>query len=191
MYAAINTEPFPVPAVDVSTIDPRYFRQIVDLPERIPNVPGALIVDPGRFFLYLVRASGEAFRYGVGVGREGFAWNGTAKIKAKREWPWWYPPREMVERDPRAAPWSEGMPGGLDNPLGARALYLYEGERDTLYRIHGTNEPWTIGTAASSGCIRMFNQDIIDLAGRVPLGTDVIVLPATSHEQPVSMLHEH
>ena len=191
MYAAIDTEPFPVPAIDLSKIDPRHFRQLVDLPERIPNAPGALVVDPGQFFLYLVRESGKALRYGIGVGREGFAWNGSATIKAKREWPWWYPPKEMVERDPRAAPWGDGMPGGLDNPLGARALYLYEGDRDTLYRIHGTNEPWSIGKAVSSGCIRMFNQDIIDLAGRVPLGTDVIVLPATSHEQPVGLLHEH
>lgn len=191
MYAAIDTEPFPIPAIDVSKVDPRYLRQIVDLPDRIPNAPGTVVVDPGRFFLYLVRESGKALRYGVGVGREGFAWNGSAKIKAKQEWPMWYPPKEMVERDPRAAPWAEGMPGGLDNPLGARALYLFEGDRDTLYRIHGTNEPQSIGKAVSSGCIRLFNQDIIDLYSRVPLGTDVIVLPATSHEQVASLLHEH
>ena len=191
IYAAIDTEPFPVPTIDVSKIDPRYFRQVVKLPERIPNEPGTLVVDPARFFLYLVRESSKALRYGVGVGRAGFAWNGRAKIKAKREWPGWYPPKEMIERDPRAAPWANGMPGGPENPLGARALYLYEGDVDTLYRIHGTSETSSIGKAVSSGCIRMFNQDVIDLYGRIPLGTGVIVLPATSHEEPVSMLHEH
>src|SRR5262249_52899179 len=123
---------------------------------------------------------GRAIRYGIGVGREGFAWSGAATVKSKQEWPKWFPPADMMARDPRAAPWADGMPGGLQNPLGARALYLWQGDKDTLYRIHGTNEPWSIGRAGSSGCIRMFNQDVIDLYDRVPEGSRVVVLPAPS-----------
>ena len=111
-------------------------------------------------------------RYGIGVGREGFAWLGKA------EWPTWTPPAETIARDPEAAEWAGGMQGGPDNPLGDRALYLYQGERDTLYRIHGTNEPWTIGHAISSGCIRLLDADVIDLYQRVPVGTRVVVRPS-------------
>lgn len=119
---------------------------------------------------------GEAMRYGVGVGREGFAWAGRARIRRKAEWPKWTPPAEMIKRRPDLAKYRNGMPGGPDNPLGARALYLYQGSRDTLYRIHGTNEPWTIGQAMSSGCIRLLNDDVKDLYNRVGLGTRVVVL---------------
>jgi len=116
-----------------------------------------------------------AISYGVGVGRFGFTWRGVATVGRKSEWPRWIPPAEMVARDRYAAKYADGMPGGPDNPLGARALYLYSGNRDTLYRIHGTREPWTIGRAVSSGCIRMLNEDVIDLYNRAPIGTKVIV----------------
>ena len=137
------------------------------------------MVDPGQRYLYLVQGNGKAIRYGIGVGREGFGWNGEATIQRKQQWPWWYPPVEMQARDERARRYANGMEGGPSNPLGARALYLYKGGRDTLYRIHGTNEPQSIGRAVSSGCIRMLNADVIDLYDRVPIGTRVVVLPAT------------
>jgi len=138
---------------------------------------GTIIVDPDAKFLYLVEPNGMALRYGVGVGRAGFDWSGTAKIKRKVEWPTWTPPAAMRKREP----WLPArMEGGLDNPLGARALYLYQGNRDTLYRLHGTDKPETIGTAVSSGCIRLINDDVADLYNRVPLGTTVVVLPSRS-----------
>jgi lipoprotein-anchoring transpeptidase ErfK/SrfK len=119
-------------------------------------------------------------RYGVGVGREGFGWNGVARIQMKREWPRWTPPAEMIARQPELEPYRRGMEPGLENPLGARALYLFQNGRDTLYRLHGTNEPRSIGSNVSSGCVRLVNQDIIDLYSRTPLGTRVVVLPATA-----------
>ena len=133
-------------------------------------------------FLYLVQDGGQAIRYGVGVGREGFGWSGTANVREKREWPDWYPPKEMVQRQPELRRQLAelqsgiGMAGGPRNPLGARALYLWQGNKDTLFRIHGTVEPWTIGSSVSSGCIRMINQDVIDLYQRTPLGAKVVVL---------------
>jgi lipoprotein-anchoring transpeptidase ErfK/SrfK len=175
-YGAITDERFPVPAIDLSEIDPKYLRQ--EVAYATPEQAGTLIVDPANYFLYLVMPEGKAMRYGVGVGREGFGWSGSATIKRKAGWPTWTPPAEMIARDRRAAPWAKGMPGGPKNPLGARAMYLYQGERDTLYRIHGTVEPGSIGQSMSSGCIRLLNQDIIDLHGRVPLGTRAVVLPA-------------
>ena len=129
-----------------------------------------------------MREGGRAIRYGVGVGREGFGWSGMAEIKDKQAWPDWYPPEEMIQRQPEIKKQVEqlegglGVPGGPRNPLGARAMYLWQNGKDTLYRIHGTLEPWTIGTNVSSGCIRMINQDAIDLYERVPLGTKVVVL---------------
>ncbi|MCW1841700.1 L,D-transpeptidase [Prosthecomicrobium hirschii] len=176
MYGPLDDEPFPIPALDVSKIEPRWLRQQVafDGAERA----GTVVVDPDQRHLYLVGEGGTAMRYGIGVGRDGFAWNGEATIRRKAAWPTWTPPAEMVKRDPRAAPYANGMPGGLDNPLGARALYLYQGDRDTLYRIHGTTEPWSIGQAVSSGCIRLFNHDIIDLHRRVPVGSRVVVRPS-------------
>lgn len=177
MYAAIQDEPFPIPAIDISAIDPRFLRQIV--PYSGPEQPGTIVVDPYARFLYLVREGGSAMRYGVGVGRDGFAWSGRGVIQYKRAWPRWTPPDEMVARQPELEPYSivnGGMDPGLENPLGARALYIFEDGRDTLYRLHGTNEPWSIGKAVSSGCIRLFNQDIIDLYGRTPNGTPLVVL---------------
>ena len=154
--------------------DPRYRRQFVKYETSEPA--GTIVVDPDQRFLYLVMGAGEALRYGVAVGREGSNWSGRATIRRKAEWPTWTPTKWMIQRDPKLARWSRGMPGGPRNPLGARALYLYQGDRDTLYRIHGTNEPWSIGRAVSSGCIRLVNDDIIDLYVRVPLGTSVLVL---------------
>ncbi|WP_026381324.1 L,D-transpeptidase [Afifella pfennigii] len=138
--------------------------------------PGTVIIDTRAKFLYYVLPGRRAVRYGVGVGREGFGWSGEVHVGRKSEWPRWIPPKEMIAREPRLKQYAGGMPGGPSNPLGARALYLFDGGRDTLYRIHGTNEPWTIGLNVSSGCIRLVNDDIIDLYGRVGIGTKVIVL---------------
>ncbi|HMB10370.1 L,D-transpeptidase [Saliniramus sp.] len=175
MYRAIQDEPFPVPAIDVSQVDPRFLRQEVEFTG--PESAGDIVVDPSRRFLYLVRENGRALRYGCGVGQAGFDYEGDAVIARKAEWPRWTPTQNMIRREPeRYGPFAGGMEGGLDNPLGARALYLFKNGRDTLYRIHGTNEPWSIGQSVSSGCIRLFNQDIIDLHRRVPTGTRVTVL---------------
>jgi lipoprotein-anchoring transpeptidase ErfK/SrfK len=149
-------------------------RQVVTF--RTKEAPGTIIIDGNQHFLYLVQSGGKAVRYGIGVGREGFGWAGIVRVGRMAEWPTWTPPAEMVARDPKAAPFAAGMPGGPDNPLGARALYLYQGNEDTIYRIHGTPEPWTIGLDVSSGCIRMNNDDIVDLYSRVQVGAKVIVL---------------
>lgn len=179
MYAAITDEPFPVPAVDLTQIDPRFLRQEVAYPTRYQ--PGTIVVDPNERFAYLVMANGRALRYGVGVGREeGFNFRGEGVVARKASWPGWTPTPAMIAREPeRYGPYAGGLPGGPTNPLGPRALYLYKDGRDTYYRLHGTTEPWTIGTQVSSGCVRFINQDIIDLYRRVPTGTRVIVLPAT------------
>jgi lipoprotein-anchoring transpeptidase ErfK/SrfK len=190
MYGPITTEPFPVAAVNLKQIDPQFFRQVVQLPYDFAVEPGMIVIDPHAHFLYLVFENGSAIRYGVGVGREGFSWSGDATIQAKREWPKWHPPKEMQARDPEAAKWPDGMPGGPGNPLGARAMYLYQGKVDTLYRIHGTTQPWSIGKSLSSGCIRMMNQDIIDLYQRVPIGTRVRVL-GTAQPDPVAVYSSH
>jgi len=164
---------FPVAEIPERRIKKKFRRQMVEFDGA--EEPGTLVVDPDNRFLYHVLAYGSAMRYGVGVGRAGFAWAGAAQIGMKRRWPRWVPPREMVERDPRAREWVNGQPGGPENPLGARALYLYAGGQDTLYRIHGTNEPQSIGKAMSSGCIRMLNQDIAELYDQVIVGTPVTV----------------
>ncbi|WP_420391356.1 L,D-transpeptidase [Acuticoccus sp.] len=151
-----------------------FTRQVVTF--RTAEVPGTVVIDGNQHFLYFVLGGFQAIRYGIGVGREGFGWAGIVQVGRKQEWPTWTPPPEMVERDPKAAQWANGMPGGPENPLGARAIYLYEGTRDTIYRIHGTNEPWSIGLDISSGCIRMNNDDVVDLYDRVEVGAKVIVL---------------
>jgi lipoprotein-anchoring transpeptidase ErfK/SrfK len=145
--------------------------QMVPNPTHEPA--GTIVIDTRSKHLYLVQADGQAMQYGIGVGRQGFEWKGEAEVHNKQEWPAWYPPKEMLKRRPDLP---EHMEGGIDNPLGARALYLYQGNKDTLFRIHGTNEPDTIGKAVSSGCIRMMNADVIDLYKRVPVGTRVVVL---------------
>jgi lipoprotein-anchoring transpeptidase ErfK/SrfK len=167
---------YPIEAVDPKLIEPRFRRQVVDFGGAAE--PGTIVVDPAAHFLYHVRQHREAVRYGVGVGRDGFAWSGTAEIRMKRRWPRWVPPKEMVARDERAAKWANGQPGGPGNPLGARALYLFSGGVDTLYRIHGTTEPESIGKSVSSGCVRMLNEDVAYLFEQVAIGTRVIVRPA-------------
>lgn len=167
---------YPIEHDEENRIAPAFRRTVIDY--TTDEQPGTLIVDPGSKYLYLVLEGGKALRYGVGVGRQGFEWSGEAVIRRKAKWPRWTPPKSMVSRDPLAAKWADGMPGGPENPLGARALYLYQGEVDTLFRIHGTNQPQSIGKAVSSGCIRLLNSDIADLYSRVRLGAKVIVLPA-------------
>ena len=164
---------YPIEPVDPKLIKKKFRRQTV--PNDGPEPAGTVVVDPRSHFLYFVIGDGTAIRYGVGVGRAGFAWSGDAEIRMKRRWPRWVPPREMVDRDERAREWRNGMPGGPDNPLGARALYLFANNQDTLYRIHGTNEPQSIGQSVSSGCIRMLNEDVADLFDRVKIGTPVVV----------------
>ncbi len=139
--------------------------------------PGTIVVDPRNHYLYLVESRTRARRYGVGVGKAGRAFKGSAKIARKAKWPRWTPTPNMIRREPhKYARWAGGMPGGPGNPLGARALYLYRGGRDTLYRIHGTTQPWSIGRSVSNGCIRMLNAHVEDLYERVRPGTRVIVL---------------
>jgi lipoprotein-anchoring transpeptidase ErfK/SrfK len=175
-YGEVDGEPFHVPAVSLEDLQLRNLRQLVEY--RTKEAPGTIVVDPKHRFLYLVQEGGKALRYGVGVGREGLAWSGSANVATKRAWPNWTPTPDMIRREPgKYAKWAGGMSGGADNPLGARALYLFRDGRDTLYRIHGTNEPETIGHAVSSGCIRMMNQDVIDLYRRVSAGAKVVVLP--------------
>jgi len=149
-------------------------RQIVKF--RTAEKPGTIIIDGNQHFLYLVQPGFTAIRYGIGVGREGFGWTGIVRVGRTAEWPSWTPPPEMVARDPNAAKFAGGMPGGPDNPLGARALYLYQGDDDTGYRIHGTPEPWSIGLDVSSGCIRMNNDDVVDLYSNAKVGAKVVVL---------------
>jgi lipoprotein-anchoring transpeptidase ErfK/SrfK len=169
--------PTDFPIVHQSDLVPSKYRR-QEVTYGTPAPPNSIVVDPANHFLYFVLGNQQAIRYGVGVGREGFAWSGQAIIGLKRKWPRWLPPQSMVERDVHAATWANGMPGGPDNPLGARALYLYANGIDTLYRIHGTNDPLSIGKSMSSGCIRMLNEDVADLFERVPRGTHVVVLPA-------------
>lgn len=173
MYAANHSEPFPIPAVEVDRVETQFLRQ--EVPYDGTEDAGTIIVDPNERHLYHVMSGNRAMRYGVGVGREGFGWSGRATVQRKAEWPTWTPPASMIERQPELAEYADGMEPGLRNPLGARALYLFENGRDTLYRIHGTNEPWSIGRAMSSGCIRLFNQDIIHLYERTQIGTPVVV----------------
>jgi lipoprotein-anchoring transpeptidase ErfK/SrfK len=174
IYGELEDGGFEVPAVDTSRIDPAFLRRRVAYAGR--EGPGTIIVDPNSRHLLYVEGGGRAIRYGVGVGREGFGWSGVAAVRRKSEWPSWTPPSQMIDRQPELEEFASGMPGGLDNPLGARAMYLYQGDRDTLYRIHGTNEPESIGTRVSSGCIRLINQDVMDLYDRVPVGSKVVVL---------------
>ncbi|WEX79130.1 L,D-transpeptidase [Sinorhizobium numidicum] len=177
MYGPRPDERFPLPATDISKADPRYLRQQV--PYATYEPPGTVVIDTQDRFLYLVQDGGMALRYGIGVGKAGLEFAGEARIGRKAEWPRWIPTSDMVAREPeRYGPLAGGMDPGPTNPLGPRALYLYQGDRDTLFRIHGTREAWSIGKAVSSGCIRMFNQDIIDLYSRVPEGSRVVVLQA-------------
>ncbi|MCM2477715.1 L,D-transpeptidase [Rhizobium sp. CG5] len=180
MYSSIDTEPFPVPAVDLKRVKRQFLRR--EVAYQTSETPGTIVVDPVARYAYLVMENGRALRYGVGVGKqEAFNFQGEATIARKAEWPGWRPTPDMIARDPaRYGPLKDGLPGGTGNPLGPRALYLYRNNQDTYYRLHGTVEPWTIGTMVSSGCVRLLNQDIMDLYRRVPVGTKVVVLSASA-----------
>ncbi|MEW9524211.1 L,D-transpeptidase [Agrobacterium radiobacter] len=175
-YGAKPEEKFPLPAMHLDKVKPELRRQEVTYDTRHPA--GTVVVDTPARRLYYVLGDGRAMRYGVGVGRQGLALKGDAYIGRKAEWPSWTPTVNMMRRDPRNLKFAAGMPGGPSNPLGARALYLYRGGNDTMFRLHGTNQPQSIGHAMSSGCIRMLNHDIIDLYSRVPVGSKVVVLQA-------------
>ena len=164
---------YQLPAIPIYKVPEQYRRQEVSFPT--DEEPGTIIVDTSGHHLYFVEGDGKAMRYGIGVGREGFEWKGTTRVAMKREWPTWTPPAPMIHRQPELAKWSGGMPGGLTNPLGARAMYLFFKSGDSGYRLHGTPEWKSIGHAMSSGCIRLMNQDVIDLYNRAKVGTKVIV----------------
>lgn len=172
-YTAINDGGFVVPAISAKEIRPELRRQVVTYPTQ--EAPGTIIINTQTKFLYFIMPDGKAMRYGIGVGRDGFRWTGNATIGRKAEWPSWVPPQRMLVRQPELKEFAGGMQPGLKNPLGARALYLYKDGRDSMFRLHGTPEWWTIGTNVSSGCIRLINQDIIDLYNRAEVGAKVIV----------------
>jgi lipoprotein-anchoring transpeptidase ErfK/SrfK len=178
--AAATDAPAPARAA-AGTVDPKFVKQRVRYATSHP--PGTVVVDPADKFLYLVMEDGHALRYGIGVGREGFGWSGAADIRRKAAWPKWTPPAAMIARQPELEKYRRGMAGGPDNPLGARALYLFQNGKDTLYRIHGTSEADSIGENVSSGCIRLMNDDVVDLFDRIPVGAKVVVLP----DRPSSM----
>ena len=173
MYGPVVDDGYRIPAVDLKRVDPKFYRQEVADPTG--EAPGTVVVDTANYFAYVVMPGGRAMRYGVGIGRAGFSWSGRAKVQWKRKWPTWTPPREMIAREPSLAKYADGMEPGLANPLGSRALYIFQGGKDTLYRLHGTPEYWTIGTNSSSGCIRFMNQDAIDLYDRVKSGSPLVV----------------
>ena len=179
-YGPVTDDVFPIQAFNYKKMNPAYLRQ--EIAYHGPYEPGTIIVDPRAHQLTLVQENGRARRYGVGVGKQGFSWSGSATVNSKQAWPDWYPPKEMIARSPKLASEVDklqsglGVAGGLRNPLGARAMYLWQGNKDTLFRIHGTLEPFSIGKSVSSGCIRMINQDAIDLFSRVNVGSKVVVL---------------
>ncbi|MER8559870.1 L,D-transpeptidase [Mesorhizobium sp. M0578] len=174
MYASLTDGGFNVPEVPYLKVKPEFRRQIVVDPTG--EQPGTIVVHSQERLLYLVQPGGDAIRYGVGIGKDGFRWSGRANIQYGKEWPVWTPPPEMIARRPELVKWQRGQPGGLDNPLGARALYIYQNGSDTGYRIHGSPEWWSIGQAMSSGCVRLINQDIIDLYSRVSKKNPVVVV---------------
>lgn len=177
LYPALPNEQFPIPAIKQGELPQKFQRQNVIYPT--PEKPGTVVVDTRNFYLYHVGTDGTAMRYGVGLGRAGFAWSGRARIAWKRKWPKWTPPEAMIQREPELARWGVefgGMPPGLTNPLGSRALYIFQGNRDTLYRLHGTPEVHSIGRAVSSGCVRLVNHDVIHLYDRVKPGSTIVVV---------------
>jgi lipoprotein-anchoring transpeptidase ErfK/SrfK len=176
LYGPMPDEKFPIPAVDVTKVDPKYYRRTVRYDSQ--EAAGTIIVDPANYYVYRIEGDGNATRYGANVGRSGFLWSGEAYVGRKAEWATWTPPKEMIQRQPEAAKYAGGMPPGLDNPLGARTLYLYQNGVYTLYTIYSTSDPETIGTNLTSGCTGLLSQDMIDLYSRTPVKTKVIVLPA-------------
>src|SRR5215208_528899 len=169
LYGPVPEEKFPIPAVDIAKVDPKYYRRTVRYPTN--EAPGTIIVDPGNYYVYRIEGDGNATRYGANVGRAGFLWSGDAYVGRKAEWPVWTPPKEMILRQPEARKYAGGMPGGLDNPLGARTLYLYQNGVYTLYTIYSTSVAQSIGTGATSGCTGLLSQDMIDLYSRTPVKT--------------------
>jgi lipoprotein-anchoring transpeptidase ErfK/SrfK len=176
IYGPMPEEKFPIPATDISKVDPKYFRRTV--PYETKEAAGTIIVDPANYYVYRVEGDGTATRYGANVGRDGFRWSGDAYVGRKSEWATWTPPAEMIRRQPEAAKYARGMPGGLDNPLGARTLHLYQNGAYTLYTIYASGEPDTIGSGITSGCVGLLSQDMIHLYARTPVKTKVVVLPA-------------
>ena len=183
MYGEQSDGEFQLPAIPYTKIDERYLRQVDKDTTR--EKAGTIVVDTSNHYLYLVLGNGNAIRYGVGLGRAGFEWSGNGEVKRKAQWPRWHPPDEMIDREPQLEKyrttydrkndkWLGGMDGGLKNPLGARALYIYQGNVDTLYRLHGSPQWSSIGKSVSSGCVRLMNQDVIDLHSRVPSGTPIV-----------------
>ncbi len=175
-YAARPEERHPLAAMPLEKVKPELRRQTVAYSGK--ESPGTIVVNTPERRLYYVEGDGKATRYGIGVGRAGLALSGGATVGRKAEWPGWTPTQNMMRRDPRNLKYAGGLPGGPNNPLGARALYLYRGGNDTMFRIHGTNQPQTIGHAVSSGCVRMLNHDVIDLYQRAKVGTKVVVIQA-------------
>ena len=176
LYGPVPEEKFPIPAVDVTKLDPKYYRRMVAYDSG--EAAGTIIVDPKNYYVYRLEGDGKATRYGANVGRQGFLWSGEAYVGRKSEWPVWTPPPEMIKRQPEAAKYAHGMAPGLENPLGARTLHLYQNGVYTLYTIYSTSDPETIGTNLTSGCTGLLTQDMIDLYGRTPVKTKVVVLPA-------------
>jgi lipoprotein-anchoring transpeptidase ErfK/SrfK len=176
VYGALPNERFPIPAVNISKVNPKYLRRTVSYASN--EAVGTIIIDPRHYYVYRIEGDGKATRYGANVGRAGFLWSGDAYIGRKAEWPIWTPPREMILRQPEAAPYANGMPPGLNNPLGARTLYLYQNGAYTLYTIYSTIMPETIGKGVSSGCVGLLTQDMIHLYNQTPVQTKVVVLPA-------------
>ncbi|MDN3590418.1 L,D-transpeptidase [Methylobacterium adhaesivum] len=176
IYGPMPNEKFPIPATDVSKVDPKYFRRTVAYETKA--AAGTIVVDPRNFYVYRVEGDGTATRYGANVGRDGFLWSGDAYVGRKSEWATWTPPKEMIRRQPEAAKYARGMPGGLDNPLGARTLHLYQNGAYTLYTIYASSEPDTIGSGITSGCVGLLSQDMIHLYAQTPVKTKVVVLPA-------------
>ena len=177
IYAAVEDNGYLLPAIPYKQIDPKFWRQRVINDTGQPA--GMVVVDTRTRFLYITENGGTAMRYGIGVGREGFAWQGTGVIQWRQKWPRWNPPNEMVDRQPELVKYSiknGGMDPGLKNPLGARALYIFQGKQDTFYRLHGNPDWHSIGKAVSSGCIRMLNQDVIDVYDRVPEKAPIMVI---------------
>ncbi len=175
-YAALPNEQFPLKTVPVDRINPELRR--TEVAYVTPHAAGTVVVDTPARRAYYILGNGKAIRYGVGVGREGLALAGNAYVGRKAEWPTWTPTQNMQNREARYRKLAGGMPGGPANPLGARAMYLYRGGNDTHFRIHGTNQPESIGLAMSSGCVRMMNHDVIDLYSRVNVGAKVVVIQA-------------
>lgn len=173
-YRAMPAEKFPIPAADIAAVDPRYWRQRVADPTG--EKPGSVVVHTTERYLYHVHDDGMATRYGAGIGRAGFEWSGRAHIAYKREWPVWTPPEAMIMRQPELEIYRNGQQPGIDNALGARALYIHQGNTDTLYRLHSSGDEASIGKAVSSGCVRLLHQDIIHLADNVRDGSPILVV---------------